>query len=106
MKNISPNLQNHLNGKVTTLATCIKITTKDGANKGYTTLDSNLTIDGLLYSANSGFSANSFLDENYAKNANANFLLGVSSNDITQENLLSGKYEGAIVEIFIVNYLK
>lgn len=105
MKNISPNLQNHLNSKVTTLATCIKITTKDGANKGYTTLDSNLIIDGLLYSANSGFSANSFLDENYAKNANANFLIGISSNDITQEDLLSGKYEGALIEIFIVNYL-
>ncbi len=51
MKPLSPSLQAHLAGDLTTLATLVKISRQDGLVKGFTTHDQDITIGGVVYQA-------------------------------------------------------
>jgi hypothetical protein len=54
MKTISTALAEHLAGDVTTLATCWKITRRDGVVLGFTDHVRDLDVDGVTYRAASG----------------------------------------------------
>ena len=105
MKTIAANLQTHLDGGVTTLCTCWKITLRDGSTElGFTDSDVDLTIDGLVYESTSAYSA-SDIDNKEALSVDNVELLGLlDSNGITETDLLGGVYDNAEVEIFLVNY--
>jgi hypothetical protein len=55
MKSASTQLATHIAGETTTLATCWKVTRKDGFVFGFTDFDRDLTIDGLVYEARTGY---------------------------------------------------
>jgi hypothetical protein len=55
MKTISTALAQHLAGEVTTLATCWKITRRDGVVQGFTDHVRDLEVDGVTYRAASGY---------------------------------------------------
>jgi uncharacterized phage protein (TIGR02218 family) len=50
-------MKNHLAQAVTTLAGCWRIVRTDGQQFGFTTFDSDLTIEGVLYRSIDGFSS-------------------------------------------------
>ena len=54
MKTVSAALAQHLAGDVTTLATCWKITRRDGVVLGFTDHVRDLDVDGVTYRAASG----------------------------------------------------
>jgi hypothetical protein len=49
MKTVSAALAQHLAGEVTTLATCWKITRRDGVFQGFTDHVRDLDVDGVTY---------------------------------------------------------
>ena len=55
MKPASVGLAAHLDGEVTTLATCWRLQRQDGWVRGFTDHDQPLLIDGLTYVASTGF---------------------------------------------------
>jgi hypothetical protein len=55
MKTISAGLAQHLAAEVTTLATCWRITRRDGVVLGFTDYIRDLEVDGVTYEAASGY---------------------------------------------------
>ena len=51
MKSASTQLAAHVVGESTTLATCWKVSRRDGVVLGFTDHDQDVTVDGLLYQA-------------------------------------------------------
>jgi uncharacterized phage protein (TIGR02218 family) len=102
---ITPNLTTHLQGEVTTLATCWKITRTDGVVKSFTDLDSDIVFASLTYLSIAGFTPSSVETKDNFSVDNVEVQGMFQTGYITAPDLLAGKYDFAEVEIFIVNYL-
>jgi uncharacterized phage protein (TIGR02218 family) len=102
---ITPNLTTHLQGEVTTLATCWKITRTDGVVKTFTDLDSDIVFASLTYLSIAGFTPSSVETKDNFSVDNVEVQGMFQTGYITAPDLLAGKYDFAEVEIFIVNYL-
>jgi len=103
MKALPPALQAHYQQGTTTLTTCWKVTRTDGEIFGFTEYDRDLLIDGVAYLARTGFSPTDLDTQSRlaVDNLNANGIL--DSELITPEELATGKWDFASVEIFKVN---
>lgn len=104
MKNIDPDLQLHLDGTTTTLCTCWHVTREDGVELGFTDHDQDLTVDAQLYKAATGFTATSVESKADFSVDNMDLEGMLSSNEISETDILNGRYDYAEVEIFMVNY--
>ncbi len=104
MKSISTTLQAHLSGEMTTLATCWKLTRRDGVILGFTDLDRPLTIAGLPYQSSGGFTGTAL--EGTAELKMDHFAVeGILQADcLSEADILSGLYDFAQIEVFQVNY--
>jgi uncharacterized phage protein (TIGR02218 family) len=105
MKNLAPSLFSALCNEVLTLAYCWQITRTDDEILGFTSFDKDLVIDGVTYQASTGMFAtatetNTNLDVN-----NLNISSFLSSEGISEADLISGVWDFAQVKIFLVNYL-
>jgi uncharacterized phage protein (TIGR02218 family) len=82
-------------------ATILKITRQDGEIRAYTSWDSDLMVDSILYLSNAGIIPTAVASKSDMSADN----LEVSTffNDITEVDILSGKYENAQVEAWVVN---
>lgn len=105
MRPITPNLTTHLQGEVTTLATCWKITRTDGVVKTFTDLDSDIVFASLTYLSIAGFTPSSVETKDNFSVDNVEVQGMFQAGYITAPDLLAGKYDFAEVEIFIVNYM-
>lgn len=104
MKTLSPDLAAQLAGGVTTLATCWRIARADGTVLGFTDHDRPLTYGGVTHEAASGFSASE-------ATARADLSVGglevdgaLSSDVLTAADIEAGLYDGARVEIDLVDW--
>lgn len=104
MKRLPPALQAHLDSGATTLAWCWKILRSDGIRFGFTDHDRALTFDGLTYEPDSGFAAAEIrsgsdlsVDAQDAEGA-------LSSDRITEIDILDGRWDNASVEVWRVNW--
>lgn len=97
-------LKNHLAGELLTIATCWKLTLIDGKIMGFTDHDEDLNIDNIIYKSSSGFTASSIILNSDLKTNNLEIDGVLNSEDIKEEEVLSGKYDFANVEVFLVNY--
>lgn len=104
MKTISPALQTHLKGEVTTLAYLMKITRTDTVVKAFTTHDQNIVIGGVTYLADGAFTPSAI--ENRAGLAVDNLEITglLDSIDITDADLQNGLYDFARVEMYACNW--
>jgi uncharacterized phage protein (TIGR02218 family) len=109
MKVISAGLLDHLSQDTTTLATCVKVTRRDGLVLGYTTHDQPLTFDcdglGMVtYNAEGGYKR-SAIESQLGLAADNLELEGVLDDDaITDEDLLKGLYDNAELKFMQVNW--
>lgn len=105
MKTIGVALAAHVAGEATTLATCWKVTRKDGEVYGFTDHDQDLgPISGVTYLAATGHEA-SAIETSAALNVDNLEARGVlSSAAITEADLIAGLWDYAAVEIFQVNW--
>jgi uncharacterized phage protein (TIGR02218 family) len=104
MKNITPQMQNHLNTEILTLCECLKITRRDGIILGFTTHDNPLIIDGLSYLPNNSFNPSAIIGTSDLKVDNLEIEGMISDDSIKESDILSGKYDHAEILIFQVNY--
>ncbi len=104
MKSFSQSLQTHLDSGTTTLAWCWRLTRNDGAVFGFTDHDRPLTFDGTTFEPESGFTA-SEIRSGSDLSVDAQEAEGVlTSNTITETDILDGRWDNATVEIWRVNW--
>lgn len=103
-KTISAALKAHLAQQEQTTCTCWKVTLAGGTVKGFTDHDRNLTISGVTYLAASGYTA-SAIDTSSALNVDNMEMAGILSTPaITEAELMSGIWDYADIEVFLVNW--
>jgi uncharacterized phage protein (TIGR02218 family) len=104
MKPLSPTLLSHLAGGVTTLALCVRVVRRDRARLGFTSFDKDIVMDGLTYRADSGLRP-SAAESTADLRVDTIDLAGVlRSSALTESDLLGGLYDGAAVDIFLINH--
>ena len=104
MRAIASDLLAHLAGGTTTLCHCWRVVRRDGAVLGFTDHDLDLSVAGTLYAARTGLDATQ---------AEASLGFAVGGTEVTgafvaqmlsETDLGNGRYDGATVEIWLVNW--
>lgn len=104
MKQLDPALQAHLDDGTTTLAWCWRITRADGVSFGFTDHDCTLLFEGTEFEPESGFAA-SEIRAGSDLSVDAQDAEGVLSSDrITETDILDGRWDAAEVELWRVNW--
>lgn len=104
MRALNESLSEHLNSDVTTLCHAWRLTRSDGIILGFTDHDEDLTFDQTIFQSTSGFAPSSARTE-LGLNADDQEVAGAFSSDqITEKDLTDGRYDGAKVEVFLVNW--
>ncbi|MGK9050178.1 DUF2163 domain-containing protein [Neorhizobium petrolearium] len=104
MKTVPVALAVHLKREATTTCHCWRVTRRDGTVLGFTEHDRDLVFDSTTFLAASGFSA-SEAEASAGLSAGADEVAGgFSSAAIREVDLTAGRYDGARVELFIVNW--
>ncbi|MFN4125776.1 DUF2163 domain-containing protein [Pannonibacter indicus] len=104
MKSLPPALQAHLDEGTTTLAWCWRITRSDGVAFGFTDHDRTLSFEGTDFEPESGFIA-SEVRAGSDLSVDAQDAEGVLSSDrITETDILDGRWDNAAVEVWRVNW--
>jgi uncharacterized phage protein (TIGR02218 family) len=104
MQQISSQLSAHLAGDVMTLATCWRVTRRDGVSQYFTDHDVNVVVDGNTYLARTGIVPSAVTSQAGLAVDNLELEGLLDSESITREALLAGFYDHAELEIFMVNY--
>lgn len=104
MKDMSPELRAHYASGTTTLATCVRANLKNGTVVATTSHDTDLPIDGVLYLAAAGY-LGSDVESSAALNPDNLEISGfMRAPAITEEDIHSGVWDYAEIEMFEVNY--
>lgn len=104
MKSCSIALQAHLQQEVTTLAWLWKITRADGTVLAFTTFDSDIPYDGVTYEAATGFVPSAAESKSDLSVDNMQVSAFLDADAITSADIRGLLYEGADIEIRIVNW--
>jgi uncharacterized phage protein (TIGR02218 family) len=104
MRQISPDFAATLASTITTLCHCWRLMRRDGRVQGFTDHDTDITFAGVTYAAASGFNA-SDTEATLGLSASGGEVSGVLSSDVlTEDDLGNGLWDGASVEIWLVNW--
>ena len=104
MQPLTTALASHLAQEVTTLATCWSIIRKDGVALYFTDHDVDLTVGGQVYEASDSMNPSAVSSQSGLSVDNLELEGILSAAAITQEDILSGRYDHAEITIFMVNY--
>lgn len=97
-------LLDHFKSNVTTLAMCIKITRKDGEVYAYTNHDTEIEFNGIVYKPGLAGRDSAFSHSADASVSNMEIQAYLESDEITRGELYVGLFDGATVEVFVINY--
>jgi uncharacterized phage protein (TIGR02218 family) len=104
MRNISSELQAHLDSGTTTLCTCWQVTRQDGVVLGFTDHDRDLFFDDTLFKADSGGTASALQSSSDFSVDNSVIEGALNSESLTEEDFFAGLYDHAEVIIWKVNW--
>lgn len=104
MKSTTPGLAAHLNGEVTTLATCWRLERTDGWVRGFTDHDRELVVDALTYVASTGFLPSAIKTGSDLSVDNLDVDGFLDDAALKAEDMLAGLFDGARIEVFLVNW--
>ena len=104
MKALPPALQAHLDDGTTTLAWCWKITRADGVRFGFTDHDCPLAFGGTGYEPESGLSASEIRSGSDLSVDSQDAEGALTSDRITETDILDGRWDNALVEVWRVNW--
>ena len=97
-------LQARLDSGATTLARCWKVTRADGVVLGFTDHDRDLTVEDTRYLASTGVTASALEAATGLSVDNAEATGALSAAGLTEGDILAGRYDGAEVEQFLVDW--
>lgn len=104
MRRLPEALAAHVATGETTLCRAWRVTCRDGFGLGFTEHDQTLTFDGTQFEPGSGFAATEASVASGLAAPGAEVRGGFSSVAITEVDLAAGRYDGARVELFLVNW--
>ncbi|GGD09105.1 DUF2163 domain-containing protein [Aquisalinus flavus] len=104
MRTISPALQAHLDSGTTTLATCWRLTRRDGTAFGFTDHDRSLVFDGTNFAAMTGGTLSALEASAGLSVDNAEIEGAFNAAALTPADLDAGRYDGATLEVWRVNW--
>ncbi len=93
-----------LSGPLSTVALCWRIERRDGIATGLTDHDRDLMIDGLLHRAAPGMTPSAITRTDTLEADTMDVAGALSSTAITEDDLLAGRWDGARVMIFAVDW--
>lgn len=94
----------HLEREVTTVCHCWRLTRTDGWVRGYTDHDRPLAVGAVLHTPQTGLTASEARDTLGLAVDTVDVEGALSSDDISEEDIAAGLYDGATVETFLVNW--
>lgn len=97
-------LREHLASGATTLARCFALTRRDGLVMGFTDHDRDLVFDGITFRAGTGLTAKAIQQATGLSVDNTEAFGALSSDVITEADILAGRYDGAEVRGWLVNW--
>ncbi|MCK0126709.1 DUF2163 domain-containing protein [Gelidibacter sp. F2691] len=101
---VSTEFQTHLSEGVTSIARLWKVTRRDGSVYGFTDHDLDIQMEGVTYKADTGMTAQA-LSQTTGLSVDNTEALGVLSTDaISEKDIRAGRYDGAEVEAWLVNW--
>jgi uncharacterized phage protein (TIGR02218 family) len=103
MKVISPALQAHLAGQVTTTTDLVLVTRRDGARFGFTTHDNDIEFGGVTYYARS-IDTSAVQSRGDMSVDNLDIQVSLAGPDVTEAGIRAGLWDGATVQLSRVNY--
>ncbi|MDR3373162.1 MAG: DUF2163 domain-containing protein [Ancalomicrobiaceae bacterium] len=104
MKMLDAGLASHLAGHVTTLANCWRLTRRDGTVLGFTDHDRPLILAGQTYAAATGLGTSESVASADLSVGGGEILGALSSAAITDADIARGLYDGATIDVFLVNW--
>jgi len=105
MKTLPEGLAAHVAGQATTLCRCWKLTRRDGTVLGFTDHDRDIGFNGVTFEAASGVGAGE-LEQSLGLGADTQEVAGaLSSERIAADDIRADRYDGARIELWIVNWL-
>lgn len=90
--------------ETTQLATCWRLARRDGQVYGFTDHDQDIVIDGLTYAAATGYTASTVAANAGLAVDNVDVEGLIDATVITETDLLAGRWDGAAVQIFVVDW--
>lgn len=104
MKILSADLQAHLDSGTTTLCWCWKLDRRDGRVLGFTDHDADVAFDGTVYAGASGLTASQMESRDDLSSDGFAASGALSSQALSEADIAAGRYDGATVEIYRVNW--
>lgn len=105
MKVVSAAMATHLEGDVTTLATCWKLVRQDGTEFHFTDHDQDILYLGDVYVSAAGYDRSAIENDSSLAVDNLDILGLLDNAAITEEDLRNGLYDYAKIEVFMVNWM-
>ena len=104
MKNISNETKAKLENDLCNFIKCFIITLNNGTKLYFNESDEDLIIDGNNYKTSCGVSENGGLKQYCDISCSTYNIIGfVNDNNITEEDILSGKFDGAEIDSFLID---
>ncbi len=97
-------LLGHLAGGVTTVCRAWSVTRADGVVLGFTDHDRDLGFEGITFRAGTGLTARALMQTTGLAVDNSEAAGALSSAAVTEEDLMAGRYDGAEVRAWLVNW--
>lgn len=104
MRTVPAALAAHLESEATTTCHCWRVTRRDGTVLGFTDHDHDLLLAGTGFLAASGFAGSEVETEAGLSAGSDEVAGGFSHAAISEEDLAGGRYDGARVERYLVNW--
>jgi len=104
VRQLDPDFQAHLDGGLTTLAWCWRVTRNDSVRLGFTDHDQDIAFDGTIFEAASGLTATEMHSEVGLAVPNLEVSGALRSDRLNADDLAGGVYDNAAIEIFRVNW--
>ncbi|MEM6899457.1 MAG: DUF2163 domain-containing protein [Pseudomonadota bacterium] len=104
MRNIDEEFRTRLTSGVTTTCICWQLTRADGVVVGVTDHDRSLIYRGQIFTPGAAVQAGEFSSSSDLKPGQAGAAGALSSEAITDEDLISGKWDGAQIDVFRVDW--
>lgn len=103
-KTTTAGMDTHLAEEVTSLATCWRITRRDGVEFFFTDHDVDIVYDGNTYRADASYSRTAIQNDSTLAVDNLEVLGVFDSAEITEEDMRVGLFDYAQIRIFAVNW--
>ena len=97
-------IHDHLVEGVTTVSRAWRVRRRDGVTYGFTDHDGDLTFDGQLFRASTGMTARVLQQSTGLSVDNSEALGALSDAAVTETDLLAGRFDGAEVRTWLVNW--